>query len=121
VQFFSFRPTGTTKTFHITYKQIVSAMNKIARRGPKRATGWKYAVMNPRTGDSFSPKEVLRLIIGDRYSFYGGKGAKGANQVFRTFGFPVGNLAKLREHRDNLLRRKSRIPTVNNLQYRLFS
>src|SRR5208283_1235525 len=120
MQFFPFRTIGAKRPFHITYDQISSAMNKASKRGKAAIEGRKYAVMDPRTGRTFSPKELLRLVIGDR-SFYGGRGLNGANSVFRAFGFPVGNRIDLERQRRKLGKRNGKVLRTGILLKRLFS
>lgn len=103
MQFYPFKPTRSPE-MHITYSQIVKAMREAGKDSAAHDTGKKYAVMNPRTGETFSPKDTLRRIIGDK-SFYGGKGFGGANQVFHAFGFPVGRKEKLLKSRLERLNR----------------
>ena len=85
-QFFPFWPVGVRKPFHITYRHIIGAMNKVSKARKKKTTGRKYAVMNPDTGETFSPKEILRTIIGTDFVFLGGKGPNGANRLFSSAG-----------------------------------
>jgi hypothetical protein len=120
MQFFPFRTIGAKRPFHITYDQINSAMKRASKRSKSAIEGRKYAVMDPRTGKTFSPKELLRLIIGDR-SFYGGRGLSGANSVFRAFGFPVGNRVDLERQRRELVKRKGKVLPTEILLKRLFS
>jgi hypothetical protein len=76
--------------------------------------------MDIQTGETYSPKVLLRLVIGKR-PFHGGKGANGANSVFRAFGFPVGNRAFLKREREKLRKRSGRVLSTNVLLKRLFS
>lgn len=120
-QFFPFRPIGIRSSLHITYRQVIDAMGKASKGGNCLAAGRKYAVMNPRTGETFSPKDLLRLIVGSGRVFHGGKGVKGANRVFQAFGFPVGNVRDLRKKQEKLAKRKRYVLSTETLLRRLFS
>lgn len=120
MQFYPFRTIGAKKPFHITYDQISLAMNSASKTGEVAIEGRKYAVMDPRTGRTFSPKELLRLIIGER-SFYGGRGLNGANRVFHAFGFPVGNRIDLESRRQKLRKWNGKPQSTKSLLKRLFS
>ncbi len=76
--------------------------------------------MDPRTGETYSPKELLRMVIGE-HQFYGGRGLNGANRVFRAFGFPVGNRGDLRRQRQEIRKRKGKVLSTQILLKRLFS
>jgi hypothetical protein len=120
-QFVPFRPIGVRNSLHITYKQVLAAMEKASRKRGVVATGTKYAVMNPETGETYSPKELLRLVVGSSYSFHGGRGVKGANRIFHTFGFPVGRHDKLLKKRQELIARKYRVVPTADLLKKLFT
>jgi hypothetical protein len=124
-QFFPFRPIGDSP-LQITYDDIREAMNEMSQARKSTAAGKTYAVLDPQTGNTYPPKEVLNHIItrlkpGRRYSFFGGKGWDGANRVFQEFGFPVGNSKKLVERWKTLKSGNDRIPNVDQLLKTLFS
>lgn len=120
-QFFPFRPVRPRKQFQITYEKVIAAMETASRTGNAAPSGTKYAVMNPRTGRTFSPKLIVGLALGPgRRDFYGGKGERGANSVFRTFGFPVGNQRALTKRWNKLIKSKRRIPATEALLSELF-
>ena len=96
-------------------------MKEASKSGTAKAAGRKYAVMDPRTGETYSPKQILRLVIGPGFSFFGGKGLNGANRVFRAFGFPIGKTARLAQERSRLKRRTVRIPNTRQILQGLFS
>ena len=124
-QFFPFKRIGVTKPIRITYEQISASMNKITNTQTNKKTGHEYAVMNPETGETYSPKQVLGSIIGKKFNFYGGKGFDGANRVFQVFGFPVGRQNELEQKRAELVLERrsadSKVPTVENLLDQMFS
>jgi hypothetical protein len=124
-QFFRFWPIGD-EPLQITYDDIREAIKEMSQAGKSTAAGKTYAVLDPQTGNTYPPKEVLKHIITRlkprrRYSFFGGKGWDGANRVFQGFGFPVGNSKKLIEKWKVLKRRNDRISNVDQLLKTLFS
>jgi len=124
-QFFPFRPIGKSP-LHITWDDIHAAMLNMSQNGDVSAAGSKYAVMDPQTGNTYPPKQILSNIVarlkpGHRYSFFGGKGWDGANRVFQTFGFPVGNKSKLIKRQSILKKKHVRIANVDQLLKALFS
>jgi hypothetical protein len=124
-QFFPFRPIAATP-LRITYEDIRDVMQEMSKAGKSAATGKTYAVMDPRTGNTYPPKEVLthvvaRLKPGRSYAFFGGKGWDGANRIFQAFGFPVGKRKTLVKKWESLKRRNTRISNVDQLLRTLFS
>lgn len=101
-------------------------MMELSREGTAAVAGKTYAVLDPETGNTYSPKEVIerifvRLSPESRYSFYGGKGWDGANRVFREFGFPVGDRKKLVEKWKRLRNKTTPTTDVDELLTILFS
>jgi hypothetical protein len=124
-QFFPFRPIGGG-SLQITHDDIRAAMTELRQAGTATAAGKTYAVLDPQTGFTYSPKEVLERIFvrlgpESKYSFYGGKGWDGANRVFREFGFPVGDRKKLVEKWESLKSRTIPNSNVDELLTILFS
>jgi hypothetical protein len=119
MQFFPFRPIGATESVRITYDAIISAMNQASSMDETQKSGRKYAVMNPKTGETFSPKAILRNIIGDR-RFAGGKGLNGANRPFQAFGFPLGRLDKLIAKRKDRPTQKAKVLRTEILLKQVF-
>ncbi len=106
MQFIPFRATGLDHPFHITYSQIKAAMKK-ASKSKKPVKGRKYAVMDVQTGETYSPKALLKLVIGERR--------------FHSFGFPVGNREFLNSERAKKRKPSGRVDSTNVLLERLFS
>jgi hypothetical protein len=122
--FFPFRPISSKEIYQITYTSIIREMKKASKLDITSLQGRKYAVMDPKTGKTFSPKLIIGAVLRTDYKFngkfHGGKGRSGVNQVFKAFGFPVGNRETLRKLREEHKTETFRLPTITALTRQLF-